>query len=367
MTGAHAYLEDIEQLAHEKSSTKRRELLNAVTDLFLVTLDNQEESDVDVFGDVMDRIAFELEVEARVQLSQKLCNIDKSPHKLVVKLANDVISVAKPVLERSTILRDSDLIQIIGNRSQDHLYSIAGRLTVSQQVSGALVDKGSDTVVTRLTGNHGAELSHDSLTQIAERAVENSDLLSVLGLRGDLPGGLMDRIKSTVAERMKSKMSTADSDVDPDLIDTIVGRCAEDIDLEMCEETINEFAQLRQSGKLTEDTVAKLARAGRLPDAVHCLSLLTGMDDRLVSHCVLKAEIPALAILCKANRFKSTTFLALAEPRLEAGALKSSALAKAMRDYNGLTTENAERIFRFLKVRLKLQQNNTEPAGSPGS
>lgn len=73
MTDAHSCLAEIESLSQETSSDKRRQILNRVADLFVITNDQQSHSDVKAFGTVMDRIAYELEVEARAELSERLC------------------------------------------------------------------------------------------------------------------------------------------------------------------------------------------------------------------------------------------------------------------------------------------------------
>jgi hypothetical protein len=59
--------------------------------------------------------------------------------------------------------------------------------------------------------------------------------------------------------------------------------------------------------------------------------------------------------LCKSLNFKSATFLALAELRKDENSLRSSALAKAARDYDALKPETAERVMRFLKLRLTMK------------
>lgn len=356
MSEALAYLAGIEQLANEKSSTKRRELLNAVTDIFLITHDNQTDADSKMFGDVMERIAYELEVEARAQLSQKICESQRISRRLVVRMANDDIAVARPVLERSTILNDGDLVDIIRNRSDDHHYSIAGRKQISTNVSGELVDHGNDRTLNRVTGNQGAEFTQQSLEKIVGRARENSELRDTLGSRTDVPAELLEKVKSKVADRMKSELQESHGNLDEDFIGALVERCAEEIDLDYSQESMLEIERSHQAGELQEETISRLAREKRLPDVVHCLSLFTGLNDWSVSQCLLKAELQALAILCKANDFKSPTFLALAECRTSEGNLKSATLAKAMREYENLDTATAQRIMRFLKVRLKLQQ-----------
>ncbi len=355
MSGALAYLEDVEELADEKSSRKRRELLYAVTDIFLFTHENHGDSDIKMFGDVMERIAYELEVEARTQLSQKISKCRRVSRRLVVRMANDEIDVARPLLEYSEVLQDPDLIDIIKERTEDHRYSIAGRENISADVSGKLVEHGDDGTLARVTGNGGAKFTDQSFEKIADRALGNVDLHDALSSRSDVPAEIMEKIKSNVWGRMKEELQGNDDGLDGNAIGAMVDQCAEEIDLDYCQESIDELNKRHESGELGEDMVNRLARQKRIPDLVHCIALLTGLDNHSVSQCLLKAELPALAILCKANNFKSSTFLAVAEVRTSEGDLKSTELAKVMRDYDSLTYATSQRIMRFLKVRLNLE------------
>ena len=137
------------------------------------------------------------------------------------------------------------------------------------------------------------------------------------------------------------------------------------MDLDYCQESITEINRLYEAGAVKEETIVQLARANRLAELVHCLGLITGVDNWSVSQCLLRAELQALAILCKSAHFQSSTFLALAELRMQAGGVQSTAIAKLMRDYDALAPATAERIMRFLKVRLKLiQQERAKQAGA---
>lgn len=364
MSNALAYLADIGQLTEESSSNKRRELLTAATDVFLVSLSDQTESDLQMFGDVMERLAYELEVEARAQLSEKVCDAESVAHHLIVRLANDEIEVARPVLERSVVLRDDDLIDIIRNRykdhPQDHLHSIAGRRAVSGNVSDELVDHGNDHTVTRLTINEGATISTESFLKIADRAEQNTDLVDALGKRNDVPATVLGKIKDIVSDRITPELMGSHPNLNESFVNDLIDRCAEEIDLDYCQESIANFDKLHKTDRLNETVIASLARERKLPDLVHCLGLLTGLDNWSVSQCVMKAELPALAILCKSQKFNSSTFLALADIRREENDLPANALVKMARDYDALTNETAERIMRYLKVRLKLRAEQVE-------
>lgn len=362
MSGALAYLEDVEEIADEKSSRKRRELLYGITDIFLFTQENHGDADIKMFGDVMERIAYELEVEARTQLSQKICKCKRVSRPLVVRMANDDIQVAQPLLENSSVLQDPDLIDIIRSKTEEHRYSIAGREMISPDVSGELVEHGDDGTLTRVTGNDGAKFTNQTFEKIADRALENKDLHSALRSRRDIPSEVVEKIKVNVSDRMKEELHGSEDRLDDGAITAMVDECAEDIDLDYCQESIAEINKRHESGDLTEEMVSRLARQKRIPDLVHCLALLSELDNEAVSQCLLKAELPALAILCKANNFKSSTFLAIAEVRSNRGSLKSTELAQVMRDYDSLTFATSQRIMRFLKVRLNLKNARNDEA-----
>ncbi len=69
---------------------------------------------------------------------------------LLKMLANDEIEVAGPVLKKSTVLQDLDLVEVIRNRTIEHQLAIAVREHVSERVSGALVEAGHEWVITTL-------------------------------------------------------------------------------------------------------------------------------------------------------------------------------------------------------------------------
>lgn len=364
MAEAQAYLDEIAQLTREPSSEKRRELLTAITDIFLVTVNRQDEADGLVFGDVMERIAYELEAEARAQLADRLCDTDKAPRGLIVRLANDEIDVARPVLENSPVLEDTDLLEVIRHGSEDHRRSIAARTDLSEAVSGELVERGDEQTMARLTGNEGASLSRQSIEKIVVRADGNPGLLQTLESRGDVPADIVERIKSTVTDRMKSELTESHPELDEKFVEALVERCAEGVDLDYCQESVARIDRIHQEEGIREDRIARYAREQRVADVVHGLALMTGLDDWTVAQCLLNAELPALMILCKAYRFSSPTFLALVATRTGENP-KSSALAKTMRDYDALGVATAERIMRFLHVRLKMKQEKSSGASAP--
>jgi len=351
MSDAHSCLAEIEALSNETSSDKRRQVLNRVADLFVITNEQQSQDDVQAFGTVMDRIAYELEVEARAELSERLCEIDKAPHDLVRKLAADDISVARPVLERSRVLTDDDLIQIAKTKGQTHLQAISKRPTLSSPLTDVIVERGESEVLVGVTQNKGAQFSPSGLGVLAQKARQNGELLTALGARADLPQDLMTEIKQRVAQRIKQEMGDKYSQSDMADVDALIDKTAAGLDIDGFKKSNAEIAERANSKKLSEDDLVNLAKAGRLSETVHALSIMTGLEHRMISHCFLKAEIAALGIVCKANNFKSQTYLAFIQTRTGKNLIDARTIVHAMREYDKLSQSNAMRTLRFLKVR----------------
>ncbi|MEC9367104.1 MAG: DUF2336 domain-containing protein, partial [Pseudomonadota bacterium] len=148
MQSTRSCLIDLEKLAAAGAKHSRGELLDRVTDLFFATADRQGPSDMAVFGNVMERVAFELEVEARARFSRRMSTAATAPHSLIVRLANDEIGVSAPVLEHSPCLTDDDLIVIAARHGQDHMRAIANRKSLSKTVTDIILEMGDDSVLT---------------------------------------------------------------------------------------------------------------------------------------------------------------------------------------------------------------------------
>ena len=84
--------------------------------------------------------------EARAHVAKLLAPLERAPGNVVVKLANDSIEVARPLLEFSNVLSDDDLIEIIANQTEEHRIAIAGRPTVPERVGDAIVEHRRDVL-----------------------------------------------------------------------------------------------------------------------------------------------------------------------------------------------------------------------------
>src|SRR3546814_15782511 len=97
-------------------------------------------------------------MEVRQYLVESLlCGPDPLPE-LQSVLANDEIEVAQAVLERSKVLQDQVLIDVVLRRAEEHRMTIALSNDVSAAVAEALVEKAGPDVIEALILNPDATL-----------------------------------------------------------------------------------------------------------------------------------------------------------------------------------------------------------------
>lgn len=101
------------------SPEKRLDMLRRVTSLFLDESDQLNEQQIGVFDDMLVHLIQPIETKALVQLSSALAPVDNAPIEVIRNLArHDEITVAGPVLAKSTRLSDHDLIEIAETRGK---------------------------------------------------------------------------------------------------------------------------------------------------------------------------------------------------------------------------------------------------------
>ena len=111
----------------------------------------------------------------------------RAPRHLVVALAHDQAEIAVPVLMRSPVLTDADLIDCASLGDAAIQIAIASRLSPSLALSAALAEIGCAEGLSALVKNAGSEIAPVSFARMAERLGHDADLRALLLEREDLP------------------------------------------------------------------------------------------------------------------------------------------------------------------------------------
>ncbi len=344
-------------LAKETSSDKRRELLREVSDVFLEAAPDLSDVERSYFGDIISKVSANMDVAVRRRLAEQFAGQPKAPLGLIQQLANDEVSVAASVLRKSEVLRDVDLITIAQSKNQEKLSVMAARPAVSESVSQSIVEHGNDSVVAGLVANDGARLSRGTFQCVVERSETSEILQAPLVARADLPPDMINNMYAFVSGDLRDKLRQRLAALPPEMLEKALKDATRDVMTEMrhvndAERKAMVFVgEMIQQKKLNEALLVQLARASQATELIHAFARLAEVDVKTVRRLVNARNTEGVAIICRSQRFERATFSALAM-FLEQGAGQDCKTVHQILDsYEKVTTETAQRVMRFWRVR----------------
>lgn len=349
-------LNNLVELAKEKSSTRRRALLREVTDLFFDEPPARDSEVSQRFDDVLTALADQTAQEARAELSTRFADSPLAPKGLIRKLAQDAIEVAGPILAKSTVLDENDLLSIAETGQQTHLQAITRREKVSERLSDTIVRRGDDDTVASLISNDGAKLSRQAFETVTERAETSQALQAPLVDRQDTPNDLLADLMLTVETRLRERIVQRFDRVDPQVIEHAMAasraRLAERLEEDKELEEARKFIQSKRVRKQLDGALlARLLRERQQMRFYVGFAEMTGTDIVAARRAIEQECVDPLALICKSAGFDKALFVTLAVLR---GAANAEAFADAKelgRLYDRITLEDAERAMRFWRLR----------------
>lgn len=349
-------LQDLVDLAKEPSSEKRRELLRELTDHFFGT-EPANPAESELYGTVLAQLTTEMEETVRQELSVRFSAAATTPRILARTLAMDVEDVAAPILRACNSLEESDLLDVVRSRGQGHLRAVSERAQVSEAVSDVIVERGDDETVGVLVRNDGARLSRTAHEAVVDRAQANPDLQSALVDRSALPPDLLNELYFVVESRLRKKILEKNAAIPADRLEAALaaGRTrlkTADGSLPADYETARAYVrELRAAGGLTPEVLARFLRSGGRTEFLIALAELSDIDFEMARRIVDRAELDALAVVCRAADMPRALFLTYAVVLLNKD---GDAMGKAQaygRMYGDLTRDTAQRTLRFWRMR----------------
>lgn len=344
------------ELARAPSSDMRRELLREVTDLFFETAESRSSREDKLFDDVLRSVANELNDDGLVELAERMADARHGPIGLVRDLAQRSIAVAAPILTRSSLLNEDDLIAIVESHGDRHMRAIAKRETVSAALSDAIVMRGDDLTVNTLLGNEHALIARPTMERVVERAQASVMLHDNLLNRHDLPIDLMNEMYFAVEERLRQVILKRNAAADPSDVEAALGKARERLAVRVREETADLDAARRRiddllaRNALTPAALIALYRDRDFPAFTFGLSELTGLHYQATKSILDRKDMDALAMICRASGMERPLFVTIAI--LACGGESAIGQAESFgRLYVQVPIEAAQRAMRFYKVR----------------
>lgn len=358
--------DEVEAAIAAGSAQKHLDTLRKVTDLFLMSADGYSGEQIELFGDVLERLIRTIElraladVSARIalaEMSTQLASVKQAPPSVVRRLAqNDDIAVARPVLTESARLTPEDLVELAQTKGEQHLLAISGRWWLNEVVTDALLKRHYPSVSRRIVANPGARVSAEGYAIVLKQAEQDPDLAVETGVRIDLPVELRQQLLKNATEAVRTRLL---SRAPPHLFEEIrsaIATASAGANREMSR--MRDFAAarrfvaaLKNHGQLDEAALLGFAREKKYAETVAALAELSGSEIEVVRPLMQSLRDDGVLIPCRVAGLKWETAAAILDSRFASGAMGRHELAKAREQYSKLTPDNARRLLRFWQVR----------------
>ena len=306
-------LKSLVELARDKSQQSRSILVTAINDLYSDEEQLLSDQDRAIMLDIIRQLIHEVERSVRCILAEQLATRADAPEDLIATLANDEIEVAHPILVKSDVLKDPELIEIVQHRTMEHQVAIALRSRISEQLSDALVETDNEEVVTTLLSNQGAAISNGTMNHLVERSTEVPGYQGPLVHRHDLSPELVKRLYWGVSAALRQYI-IQNYDLDPGDIDETMEITVKKA---LGEENVgpDQANGVQEPGaQADEDDVhilIRLLRQGEIPMFLDKFTALTRLRLTLVRRLLFEPGGEGLVIACKAIGLDKSTFVAI--------------------------------------------------------
>jgi uncharacterized protein (DUF2336 family) len=196
--------QDVDRLAADRSPANRAATMLRVGEVLASGVVGLEERMIAYA--IIDRVLPEVEIEIRTELARFLKNVPWLDHRLAIRLANDVLEVAEPILAESLALSDEDLLSVIERHSIGHARAIAKRRQIGAPLSSALIRTDDEVCVLRVASNDNAEIDVHAMHRMLDRFGETMPVVESVSQRSTLPLSIVERLTSVVGGKVLQRL-----------------------------------------------------------------------------------------------------------------------------------------------------------------
>ncbi len=369
MSEAGTFLQELEDAVSRGSNESRLRALWHATDLLIAG--RYTEDQIWVFGEVIGRLANEIELAARAKLAKLLAHSNNAPFNIVMILAfDDSIDVAGPVLEHSQRLDAKALVSNVKTKSQPHLLAISKRGSIPVTVTDELVKRGNREVVHSVASNNGARFSDFGFLHMIKRSETDSILAECLGLRKEIPRYMFQQLIAKASDDVKRKLELERPDLAGE-IRVSVTDITRKLHSKFGPASKSYFDAKRlvtaqhQYGNLNENSILEYARSHKIEEATVGLSLLCSLPVDVVERALIDKNKEMTLILAKALDFEWETAMSLLFLGAKDHRLSARDLDDMREDFARLNNETSRSVLRFYQSRKKAAADDSEDRRLP--
>ncbi|HTK35480.1 MAG TPA: DUF2336 domain-containing protein [Caulobacteraceae bacterium] len=314
--------DDMVALAHSRAPADRERLLMGMADLCA----GPEPLTGDIKGllqDIFMGLVVQAERDIRQRLAEKLAGAAWAPPALINILALDDIEIARPLIAKSPMLQDADLIRLLVEATLEHQMEVARRPNIGVSVVSAILDQSQPAVLTALADNVTAQASPMQMQRmvIASRRVA--------GMRGPLArhprlddnlahvlyGWVGEALRANIAERFTIDPARLGESLSEAVSEAIAGSTEDlrphstaDEEREQAEMERRLVAKLEAAGQLRPGYLLRALREGRRTLFEQALAKLGEFEPDQIARSIAADRPDLLALACAAVGIDRSVF-----------------------------------------------------------
>ena len=337
------------KLARDKSNERRQLLAKTISDLFTGKDRVLTERERALMFDILHKMVRDSEMAVRRIISEQIAEIPDAPHDLVNLLATDEVEVAYSILEKSTVLEDEDLIEVIHHRTMEHQLAIAVRRNVSEDVSGALVGTGDESVITTLLKNSGATISLATMEYLVEESKRVDVFQEPILRREDLEPALAKRMYLWVSAALRQHILD-NYPVDQTVLDDLLEKSVQTVQETPHSKSDDLAETVDKEGLGLAKMMIRALKDGEIFLFEAMFRRLTRLRNTLIKRILFEPGGEGLAIACKAAGISTKDFSTLyslsrlSKPGGDSGKIDNKETQRILDFYRGISAKTARGV-----------------------
>ena len=357
-------------LAQDKAGKARALIVRRLTDIALLPESQLTPQERQLVDQMLAQLVGHIEVDLRARLATRLADRADAPQEVIVTLAHDVISVARPLLEKSTALGDSDLVDVIQAKGRDHWVATSRRKELSSSVTDALIATGESEALIEIARNKGAQFSAAGYERIVHLSEKEPALCDLLVARDDITPALahtmfwwassslrLDIVNRFTADRRMLREALNDA------IDEGIDAFSSDPELMR---TLSMMAPQRRYGPSLGEELLSAARSTDMRKVVSLLAKYADIRPQTAAHIVTDPGGEALAVAAKAmgmTRKEFLQFALLIASHRDSTSRTAAEVNRLTALFDSVATDRADVVLRYWDDTVRATKPSIKAAG----
>jgi len=188
---------------HHSDAGRRGDLYLAVATLFRTRGPQLTERERTLTCDILRRLADNVAAETRTALAERLADDPAAPRELILLLIDDRLDIARPLILRSTVLNEDDLLDIVRRADDARNVLCAKRAGIGEKLTAELARTSSEPVLLALVRNVTARFAADTLDTLVHKVRHLPSLRKTLGTRPEMLTSAATAVCGTLSDAQK--------------------------------------------------------------------------------------------------------------------------------------------------------------------